>query len=687
MSATPPPVPIAPARRSWVERISVVWVVPIAALLIALGVAWSSFADRGPVIEITFDTAAGVAAGQTELHYRDVVVGLVEDVRFTDDLSAVIAVVRVEQDVAPFIDSSARFWVVRPEVTTQGVSGLDTVLNGVYIEGSWDTAAGEPRRAFVGLTNPPLIRPGEPGLELGLRAVGDTVLNGDTPIFFKGVEVGRMGTARISRDGGFTIAEAIIYEPYDQLISDATRFWDSSGFTFSIGPTGAELDFTSLASLVGGGVTFDTFVSGGTPAQDGDVFDVFSNDATARASVFNASDVDPLEVSVIFEENVAGLAAGASVDLNGLRIGEVTNLNGIVDEARFGDRRVRLIVTLAIQPARLGLPDDPTEARALAFLQERVAGGLRARLATAGLLTGGLRVELVNDPEAEAAEIDLTATPFPVLPATESDITDVTVTAEGVLSRISDLPVEELLNSAIDFLNAGTALVADQALQDTPEELQALLGDMRGFVGSDAMQNVPVLMEAALQRIEAVARQLEEDRAVERLIAAVDATAAAAAGVPELVTELNALAAMASELPVETLITELTDLVDAAEDVIDTDDARALPGSLAQALAELQATLSELREGGAVANANAAMASARNAADQVAVSVQDLPRLLERMNEVLAQTSTTLQSYDQSSDLNRSAREALRDLSAAADAVSRLARAIERNPNSLLIGR
>ena len=687
MSATPPPVPIAPARRSWVERISVVWVVPIAALLIALGVAWSSFADRGPVIEITFDTAAGVAAGQTELHYRDVVVGLVEDVRFTDDLSAVIAVVRVEQDVAPFIDSSARFWVVRPEVTTQGVSGLDTVLNGVYIEGSWDTAAGEPRRAFVGLTNPPLIRPGEPGLELGLRAVGDTVLNGDTPIFFKGVEVGRMGTARISRDGGFTIAEAIIYEPYDQLISDATRFWDSSGFTFSIGPTGAELDFTSLASLVGGGVTFDTFVSGGTPAQDGDVFDVFSNDATARASVFNASDVDPLEVSVIFEENVAGLAAGASVDLNGLRIGEVTNLNGIVDEARFGDRRVRLIVTLAIQPARLGLPDDPTEARALAFLQERVAGGLRARLATAGLLTGGLKVELVNDPEAGAAEIDLTATPFPVLPATESDITDVTVTAEGVLSRISDLPVEELLNSAIDFLNAGTALVADQALQDTPEELQALLGDMRGFVGSDAMQNVPVLMEAALQRIEAVGRQLEEDRAVERLIAAVDATAAAAAGVPELVTELNALAAMASELPVETLITELTDLVDAAEDVIDTDDARALPGSLAQALAELQATLSELREGGAVANANAAMASARNAADQVAVSVQDLPRLLERMNDVLAQPSATLQSYDQNSDLNRSAREALRDLSAAADAVSRLARAIERNPNSLLIGR
>ncbi|MEL7211623.1 MAG: MlaD family protein [Pseudomonadota bacterium] len=687
MSETPPPVPIEPARRSWVERVSVVWVVPIIALLIALGVAYSSYADRGPLIEITFETAAGVKANQTELHYRDVVVGLVEEVRFTDDLGAVVAVVRVDKDVAPFIDSSARFWVVRPEVTTQGVSGLDTVLNGVYIEGSWDNVPDEERRSFVGLTDAPLIRPGRPGLELGLRAVGDTVLNGDTPIFFRGVEVGRMGTARISRDGGFTIAEAIIYEPYDRLISDATRFWDSSGFTFSLGPAGAELDFTSLASLVGGGVTFDTFISGGAPAQDGDVFDVFAERTTARASVFNVSDVEPLNINVIFEENVAGLAVGAPVELNGLRIGEVSNVNGLVDRARFGDARVRLIVTLSIQPARLGLQGEATAQNALDFLTGRVVSGLRARLASAGLLSGGLKVEFVMLEDAEFVMLDRSAEPFPVMPVTDSEISDVTVSAEGALERISALPVEELLNSAIDFLNAGTALVADQALQDTPEEIQALIGDMRGLVGSEAAQNVPVLMEAALQRIEAVARQLEEDRAVARVLAAVDAATEAASGVPDLVAELNRVAATAAELPLETLVTELTDLVDAAEDVIDTEDARALPGDLSAALAELQATLTELREGGAVANVNAAMSSARQAADQVALSAQDLPRLLQRMNTVLSQASTTLQSYDESSQLNRSAREALRDLSKAADAVSSLARAIERNPNSLLLGR
>ena len=67
MTETPPNVPIRPARRSFFERVSIVWVVPLVALVIALGVAWQSYADRGPVVEIAFENASGVVAGQTEL--------------------------------------------------------------------------------------------------------------------------------------------------------------------------------------------------------------------------------------------------------------------------------------------------------------------------------------------------------------------------------------------------------------------------------------------------------------------------------------------------------------------------------------------------------------------------------------------------------------------------------------------
>ncbi|MEP5759897.1 MAG: MlaD family protein, partial [Litoreibacter sp.] len=361
MTSTPPPVNIIPARRSVWERISWVWLIPVFALVIALGVAWQAYNDRGPIIRILFESAAGVKAGVTELKYRDVVVGVVEKVGFVDDLRRVFVDVRIGKEVASYVDSSASFWVVSPQVSVRGISGLDTVLSGVFIEGSWDGNADGTEHEFIGLESAPLIRPGERGLQIALRSKGNTNLAEDTPILYRGVEVGRMGQAVISRDGGFTIAEAIIYEPHDRLISKTTRFWDTSGFSFSIGPGGAELDFSSIATLISGGITFETLVSGDEPISDGTIFEVYDGIAEAKASVYNDSDVEPLEVSAIFLDNIAGLTVGAPVELSGLAVGEIINLNGIVDRQKFGDGRVRLKATMAIQPARLGLPGTPTK--------------------------------------------------------------------------------------------------------------------------------------------------------------------------------------------------------------------------------------------------------------------------------------------------------------------------------------
>ena len=137
MTETPPPLEITPAGRSFLSRLSIVWVIPLIALVISLAVAWQAYQDRGPLITIKFSNGAGIAERETELRYRDVTVGVVEDVTFAPDLSGVVASVRVEPNVAPFIDRSATFWIVQPELTAQGVTGLDTVLSGVYIEGTW----------------------------------------------------------------------------------------------------------------------------------------------------------------------------------------------------------------------------------------------------------------------------------------------------------------------------------------------------------------------------------------------------------------------------------------------------------------------------------------------------------------------------------------------------------------------
>ncbi|MEM8774985.1 MAG: MlaD family protein [Pseudomonadota bacterium] len=794
MTQTPPELPVEPAQASFFNRLSVVWVIPLAALLIALGVAWQSYIDRGPLIEIAFSDASGITVGQTGLRYRDINVGLVEDVTFTEALDRVLVKVRLDKQVTDYVDSDARFWVVQPEVTTRGITGLDTVLSGVFIEGVWDAEPGGLERRFEGLDTPPLIQAGQDGTRIELRTNGDTGLLGNTPIVYRGVDVGLVGPTRITPDGSAAVAESVIFAPYDQLVTTSTRFWDTSGFTFSLGPSGAEIDFNSIASLVAGGVTFETIVSGGNPITDGAQFEVFVDESAAQNSVFNASEGETLFLTVVFDQNVAGLTKDAPVELGGLQIGTVTSLTGIVDTARFGDRRVRLQATLSIDPSSLGLPGTDNNDEVLEFLSSRVEAGMRARLTSASLLTGGLKVEIAMIPSLPPATLDLTAEPFPLFPSIESDIPDISATAEGVFNRINNLPIEELLASTIQLMENASALIQSEELARTPAEINGLLADVRGIVGSDPVQQLPDQLSDLIEEVQGVADDLrgitsglEGAKAVNRLLAAVDAAAraadgvnAATAGVPPLIARLDAIggqvqslplddlireattvlataddligaeatqnlpdeligtlaelrnavaafgsdaaaervlssieavgdaardigtategvpallaeveqvAATANALPLEDLISALSDLTRSADAIVGTEGAQALPGALSRAVEQIRAVLRELQRGGAIENTNRTLASARAAADAIAQSTEALPQVVARLNAVLDQASATLGAYDGDSDLGREARSALRDVAAAAEAIDSLARALERRPNSLLIGR
>ncbi|WP_414897336.1 MlaD family protein [Rhodovulum sp. YEN HP10] len=694
MTDLPPETPVQPAGRGLLERISIVWVIPAAALAIALGVAWHSYVDRGPLLELTFENASGIKAGETALHYRDVTVGLVEKVGFTDNLDEVLVSVRLDKAVAPYVDDGAAFWVVQPEVSARGVTGLSTVLSGVFIQGIWDDTPDGFVERHRGKNAAPLNREGRPGLQLRLRAASDAGLTEEAPILYRGIEVGRIGKAEVSQDGSTVEADAIVFAPHDRLISSSTRFWDSSGFSFSLGPGGARVDFSSVAALVSGGVTFQSVVSGGQRVEPDTRFEVYPDESTARASVFALDEGAALTLTAYFAENVEGLAVDAPVTLGGLRIGRVTALNGIVDAKRFGDDRVRLAATLAIQPARLGLKAPASAEDALDYLAGRVREGLRARLASASILTARLKVELIETAARAPAEIERDADPNPVIPTTASDISNVSATAEGLYNRINDLPIEDLMQSAIDALNSVSTLAGSDEIRAVPGEVRALLGEARGIVGSEEMQALPGRIDGTVAAIETLARQLAEADAANRLTTALDAAASAAetidtaaAGLPDLVARLNAVADQAATLPLDELAQRISALLDSTDRLIDTDQARNLPTDLSAALRELAAMLAELREGGIVGNANATLASARSAADDISAAARDLPELLERAQRVLGQASSTIEGYDASRGMGREIDSALREIQRAAQAVAALSRALERNPNSILFGR
>ncbi len=67
MSDTPPEVKVKSARKLFLSGASIVWIIPILALVAALGVAFSSYNSRGPVIFVEFDKGAGIKAGEGRL--------------------------------------------------------------------------------------------------------------------------------------------------------------------------------------------------------------------------------------------------------------------------------------------------------------------------------------------------------------------------------------------------------------------------------------------------------------------------------------------------------------------------------------------------------------------------------------------------------------------------------------------
>ncbi|NDV49485.1 MULTISPECIES: MlaD family protein [unclassified Salipiger] len=696
----PAKMEIEPKRRSVWRNLSLVWLVPLAAIAVTVFIAWQSLAERGALIEITFENAAGITADDTTIRYRDVIVGTVEEVVFSEDLAEVRVSARIDRNVADSLPADAQFWVVRPEVSASGITGLSTVLSGVYIEAGFAPQEGAEARKFRGLDQTPLVRPGVKGTRITIRADDGTQLSAGAPIFYQGIEVGRIETPRLLERGNGVVVDAFIEAPNDRRITTATRFWDTSGFSVNIGPSGVNLSVGSVAALIRGGIAFDTVVSGGNAVPAGYAFDLYDDEASARDSLFSETISNAVELTAEFDESVRGLEVGSSVTYRGLRVGRVTAIGAFID-GEGEAQTVRLRTTLSIDPRALGLEEDAPQSETIAFLSNAVKNGLRARLASQNLFSQSLVVELAEIPDAEPATFGIFAQDAPLIPSVESDLPDITATAEGLFQRINDLPVEDLLDQAIDTLASIENFTANPRLRDAPDAVIGLLEDARGLIGSDEIKAIPGELRGTVAELRGVIEDMRAAGAVQQLVSTLEAAEAAAAevtdvagsvdesmaGVPDLLADLRALTQKATALDLESFLADAGDFLDGAGKLVDQDSTRQLPADLSAMLQEAQGALSELRAGGVIENTNATLASARDAAAAVEEAAATLPELSTRIQRLVAEAESVISGYDGNSAFNRQTVSALREVQTAAEALNKLARSIERNPNSLLFGR
>ena len=161
----------------------------------------------------------------------------------------------------------------------------------------------------------------------------------------------------------------------------------------------------------------------------------------------------------------------------------------------------------------------------------------------------------------------------------------------------------------------------------------------------------------------------------------------ASANLPAITTELQNLAEKANALEVEDLIAEATATFASIDTLLSADGVDELPENLIGSLTELRALLEALREGGAVENLNEALSSANDAAQSVKNATIDLPDLIARADALVQEAREVVDSYSTSSRFGAEALTTLEEIQAAANAISALARTIQRNPSSLIRGR
>lgn len=238
---------------SWLSRM---WWLAAACLLLAIGLTWMSIDSPGRSITIRFDQGHGLTAGDS-IQHRGIEIGRVEEVRLRPDLSGIDVVAILESHADQIARRGSRFWIVHPQVDFGGVRGLETAIGAKYIR-VLPGVGPENATQFDGLSIAPPDGSEQEGVEVILRSDDRYGLSVGSPVTFRGIEVGRVLSSRLSPDAKNVDTVVQIVAPHDRLLTTNSKFWKTSGVDIAVSLKGVEFSAQSLATVLRGGVAFAT---------------------------------------------------------------------------------------------------------------------------------------------------------------------------------------------------------------------------------------------------------------------------------------------------------------------------------------------------------------------------------------------------------------------------------------------
>jgi paraquat-inducible protein B len=433
------------------KSISIVWIVPLVALLIGGWLAYKAVTEKGPTITITFQSAEGLEAGKTKIKFKDVEVGQVEEIHLTPDLSQVMVTAQLTKDAKDYLSENTRFWVVRARVAGGGISGLGTLFSGAHI-GMDPGKPGKTVRSFKGLETPPIVTTDLPGRHFMLKAERLGSLDIGKPVYFRQIQVGQVVAYEMQKDGQAIDIKIFIHAPHHESVRKNTRFWNAGGLDVSVDATGIKVNTESFVTIMIGGIAFETPMDPepGPAAKEGEIFRLYDT----REDIYKKTYVEKTRWLLHFKGSVGGLSMGAPVKFKGIKIGEVIDIKLEFDYEALA---FRIPVVIEIEPERIAWTGKQSidKKRGNEILVEK---GLRAQLKQGNLLTGQLYIDVDMHPDAPPRKV-LYGGNYPEIPTIPTPIEEITKGITRIVDRLEKLPLEQIgndLRETLAHLNKST---------------------------------------------------------------------------------------------------------------------------------------------------------------------------------------------------------------------------------------
>jgi paraquat-inducible protein B len=670
---------------------SMVWIIPVVTLLVGGWLIVKTLSEKGPQVTISFKTAEGIEVGKTKVKYKNVDIGVVEQVKFSDDFANTILTVDFNQGSEKFLRRGTHFWVVKPQLSLRGASGLSTLISGAYIE--IEPGPGAEQLHFVGLDKQPVVTSDEQGKKITLVTQKLGSVDTGSPVYYQGLLAGEVLGVELGNDRKSTYVHAFIKDPFDQLIRGNTSFWNVSGINVSMGADGFKMQTESIRSMMFGGIAFESpeTLEQATTDIDNLIFTLHENYEGIKKHAYTKK----IKFIIFFDSSIRGLSLGAPVEFKGIKVGSVLDVRLEFDR---GSTSFRIPVLIELEPQRIIERGNKEVGSSKEMLKNLVERGLRARLQTGSLLTSQLYVELDMHP---GSPINLRGsdTPFPELPTLPTtNFSAITKSAEDLLAKLNSIDIKAVTSVLIDTIETAnkTMHTADNAISNA-----------NSLISAPGIPKAIDDVQIALNNFKNITQQMDDSNLIASTTQTINNadktinnanTLISAPGIPEAIEDiriaLRNLKNITQEMDDSNLIASATETMKSMDETIH--DANQ---TLVNANKAIDSTIDTFNNANtlittpgipeviedirvSLKNFKSIMLKVDNSNIQEAINAGHLA--LENLSKTLDNTSKVM---DPNSPIQYNMIELTREFEETARAIRSLIETLERNPQELIFGR